>query len=193
LTIDKDLIAQEIKHEHSRLVARIAGILAKKVKFSDDETKLIEYAAMLHDIGKEYVPKDILQKPSKLTEEEYKIIQSHVLAGNQYILRKIKLLFAALITALQHHERIDGKGYAEVTNIHAYAKIVAVADVTDALLTKNRPYKEAWTPGEMVSYMRDNVNKQFEAEYVDALVESIDEIIALYEHPENHNYNAGGY
>ena len=188
MIIDKDLILQEIKHEHSKLVTRIAGILAKKARFSEDETMVIEYAAMLHDIGKQYVPSEILQKPSKLTEEEYKIIQSHVLAGSQYILRMIKLLFAALITTLQHHERIDGTGYAEVTNIHLYAKIIAVADVTDALLTKDRPYKRAWTPEEVVSYMRENTNKQFEAEYVTALLESIDEIVELYDQPKEKKF-----
>jgi len=139
---------------------------------------------MLHDVGKQYIPKEILLKPDKLTNEEYRIVQSHVLAGNEYILRMIKLLFAALITALQHHERLDGNGYAAVTNIHLYAKIVAVADVADALLTKDRPYKEAWPPDEVVSYMRDNMNKQFEAEYVLALSESMDEITALYNQPK---------
>jgi len=165
-------------------VARIAGIIAKKFQVPNDEAMLIEYAAVLHDIGKQYVPKEILMKPSKLTEEEYKIVQSHVLTGNEYILRMIKSLFAAYITTLQHHERLDGKGYAQVTNIHSYAKIVAVADVTDALLTKNRSYKQAWTPEEVIAYMQNNVNKQFEAEYVTALIESMDEIIALYHNPD---------
>ena len=183
MIINNDLILHEIKHEHSRIVSRIAGILAKKAQFSNDDTMLIEYAAMLHDIGKQYIPKKILLKPSELTEEEYKIIQSHVLAGNEYILRMIKLLFAASVTALQHHEKINGKGYAEVTNIHAYAKIVAIADVTDALLSK-RSYKKAWTPDEVVAYMRENANKQFEAEYVAVLLESIDEIIELYNRQE---------
>ena len=184
MTIDKDLIAKEIKDEHSRIVARIAGILAKKARFPNDEANLIECAAALHDIGKQYIPKEILSKPDKLTDEEYKIVKSHVLAGNEYILRMIKLLFAASITALQHHERVDGKGYAAITNIHAYAKIAAIADVTDALLTKKRPYKQAWTPEEVIEYMRENTDKQFEAEYVTALLESMDEIIALYEQPK---------
>ena len=184
MTIDKDLIAQAVKYEHSRIVARIAGIIAEKARFSENEIKIIEHSAMLHDVGKRYVPKELLLKSEKLTGEEYKIIQSHVLAGNQYILRMIKLLFAALITALQHHERPDGNGYAGVTDIHLYAKVVAVADVTDALLTKDRPYKEAWSPEKVIEYMHGNIHKQFEAEYVSALLESMDEIIALYEQPK---------
>jgi HD-GYP domain-containing protein (c-di-GMP phosphodiesterase class II) len=107
-------------------------------------------------------------------------MQSHVLAGTDHILRTIKTLLAAYIISLQHHERIDGGGYARVTNIHAYAKIVAVADVFDALLAK-RPYKEGWSPEKAVLYMRDNSNKQFEAAYITALIESLDEIIALYD------------
>jgi len=171
---------QEIQHEHSRIVSRIAGLLAKKANFTKDEAMLIESSAILHDVGKNFVPKDILMKPSQLTDHEYKIIQSHVIAGTDYILRTIKTLIAAYIVSLQHHERPDGTGYANVTNIHAYAKIVAVADVFDALLAK-RPYKKAWSPEKVISYMRDNSQKQFETEYVTALLESIDEILGLYE------------
>jgi len=141
---------------------------------------LIESAAVLHDVGKKFVPKSILLKPSKLTDYEYKIIQSHAFAGTDHILRTIRTLFAAYIITLQHHERPDGKGYAQVTNIHKYAKIVAVADVFDALLAK-RSYKKSWPPEEAVLYMCENSKKQFEAEYVTALLESVDEILALYD------------
>ena len=173
------IFRQEIKHEHSRIVSRIAELLAKKANFTDNEVMLIKSASILHDFGKNFVPKQILLKPSRLTEHEYKIIQGHVLAGTDYILRSIRTLLAACIISLQHHERPDGKGYANVTNIHIYAKIVAVADVADALLAK-RPYKSEWPPEKVVSYMCENANKQFEAEYVTALLESIDEILGLY-------------
>ena len=175
-----ELFNKEAKHEHSKIVSRIAGILADKSHFSQDEVSLIESAAMLHDLGKQFVPACILTKPDKLTNQEFSIIQSHTLAGSDYILRTIKDLLAAYIVSLQHHERIDGSGYANVTNIHAYAKVVAVADVFDALLAK-RAYKESWTPESAVSYMRDNASKQFDSEYVDVLIESIDEVLALYE------------
>ena len=174
-----DIFTQEIKHEHSRIVSRIAEILAKKAHFTHDEVMLIKSASILHDCGKRFVSKDILLKPSRLTEHEYKVIQSHVLAGTNHILRTIRTLLAAFIISLQHHERPDGTGYAHVTNIHPYARIVAVADVFDALLAR-RPYKQSWPPDEAVSYMCENANKQFEAEYVTALLESIDEILGLY-------------
>jgi HD-GYP domain-containing protein (c-di-GMP phosphodiesterase class II) len=121
-----------------------------------------------------------LQKPSKLTAYECKVIQSHVLKGTDHFLRTIRTMLAACIVSLQHHERVDGEGYAQVRNIHTYAKIVAVADVFDALLAK-RPYKPAWPPEQAVSYMRDNAQKQFEAAYVAALLESLDEILCLYD------------
>lgn len=177
--INNDLFSNEIKHEHSRLVSRIAGMLAEQAHFTHDEAMLIESSAILHDVGKRFVPESILQKPSKLTDHEFKIIQSHTLAGADHILRTIRTLLAAYIVSLQHHERIDGSGYAEVKNIHTYAKIVAVADVFDALLAK-RPYKQAMPPEQAVSYMRENAQKQFEAIYVTALIESIGEILCLY-------------
>jgi HD-GYP domain-containing protein (c-di-GMP phosphodiesterase class II) len=175
-----DIFEQEVRHEHSRLVSRIAGLLARKANFADNEAMLIESASILHDCGKKFVPQSILNKPAKLTDHEYKIIQSHVLAGTGHILRTIRALFAAYIISLQHHERIDGGGYANVTNIHSYAKVVAVADVFDALLAR-RAYKLSWPPEQAISYMRENAQKQFEAEYVTALMESVDEIMRLYE------------
>ena len=180
-TINSDSIYQAIDHEHSRLVSRIAGLIAEKTRFTGNEVMLIESAAFLHDIGKLSIPKSILLKPSKLTAEEYQIVQSHVLAGSRDIIRTLKILLASFIIALQHHERIDGEGYAGVRNIHEYAKIVAVADVFEALIASNRPYKKAWPPEKAVLYMRDNSKKQFEAEYVTALLESLDEIRCLYD------------
>ena len=162
------------------MVSRIAGLLAKKAEFTGDEAMLIESAAILHDVGKCSVPKSILLKPSKLTDHEYKIIQSHVFAGTDHILRTIKTLFAAYIISLQHHERPDGKGYAYVTNIHQFAKVVAVADVFDALIAK-RAYKEGWPLDKVVSYMQSNAKKQFEADYITVLMESLDEVLGLYE------------
>jgi len=119
-------------------------------------------------------------KPTKLTDHEYKVIQGHVYAGTDYILQTIRTLIAAYIISLQHHERPDGQGYARVTNIHQYAKVVAVADVFDALLAK-RAYKKAWPLDKVVSYMQDNSQKQFEAEYITALLESIDEVLGFYD------------
>jgi len=179
--IHDELFAQEVAFEHSRIVSRIAGLLAERARFTRDEAMLVESAAILHDVGKNFISKSILLKPSALTGHEYKIVQSHVLAGSDHILRKIRALLAAYIVSIQHHERPDGKGYAHVTNIHPYAKIVAVADVLDALLAK-RPYKEAWPPEKAVAFMCENSNKQFDAEYVTALLESIDEIRHLYKH-----------
>jgi HD-GYP domain-containing protein (c-di-GMP phosphodiesterase class II) len=175
-----NLYEQEIKYEHSRIVSHIATIIADKATFPHNEAMLIESAAVLHDVGKRFVPTALLKKESKLTDREYRIIQSHVLAGTDHILQTIRTLLAAYIVSLQHHERVDGTGYAHVTNIHPFAKVVAVADVFDALLAK-RPYKQPWPPEKAVSYMRENTNKQFETAYITALIESMDEILNLYE------------
>jgi HD-GYP domain-containing protein (c-di-GMP phosphodiesterase class II) len=182
--INNEIFTREIQHEHERLVSRISGLLARKAHFTNDETMLVESGAILHDLGKQFLRNGLLSKPSKLTEHEYKIVQSHIFYGSEYILQSIKTLLAAYIISLQHHEKVSGNGYANVTNIHKYAKIVAVADVFDSLLAK-RPYKKAWNPENALEYMRENSKKQFEAEYITALIESIDEILQLYHSNQN--------
>jgi HD-GYP domain-containing protein (c-di-GMP phosphodiesterase class II) len=125
----------------------------------------------LHDIGKVGIPSKILDKRSKLTKEEYKLIKSHPLSGAKIIepvttFKEIKPIIA------QHHERYDGKGYPEGLigeTIHLGARILAVADVYDAL-GSDRPYRNGLTIDTLVGFMKNEFGKSFDPKVVKALL-----------------------
>ena len=143
--------------DHSQKVALINKLLAQYAGFPENEVHIIEQAALLHDIGKSSIPKEILQKPGKLTVEEYAIVKKHTTLGHRQIEDVAKILVAAEIVAETHHERPDGKGYLGLSGneIHPYSRIVAIADVFDALYSK-RVYKAAWNAkqSEYMQYLK---------------------------------------
>jgi HD-GYP domain-containing protein (c-di-GMP phosphodiesterase class II) len=175
----ENMINEEKTYAHSSLVSQISAVIAKNAHHNAEDIHIITEAAHLHDLGKNYIPKEILGKPGRLTEEEFEIVKAHTQAGFEYLIRQAKIFLTAAIVALQHHEKPIGNGYAGVTNIHTYAKLVAIADVFDALMSK-RPYKEKWTPEETVNYMKENTHKEFDAYYMDVFVSSLDEVLSLY-------------
>lgn len=169
-------------YDHSRKVSQISGMLAKSAGFSPCEAGIIEQAAAFHDVGKNCVPQSILQKNGALTPEEYEIVKTHTALGAQQISDALRILVAADTMAAFHHERLDGKGYPYGLGgkeIHPYARLVAVADVFDALLSK-RSYKSPWQLGDVCGYMRQNAGTQFDREYVELLLGLIDTVAALY-------------
>lgn len=175
-----EIYAAEARFEHSLLTSKIAKILARKLNKIGVDADSIEKIALLHDCGKRYISKDILNKPSKLTADEYKLIQQHVKLGYYEIVKNVQVLLYAALVALEHHERIDGSGYPNnLTNISEYAKIVAVADVFDALISE-RAYKPAWSEEKVIEYLNDNAGTQFDIEVVKALNETIGEVLQLY-------------
>lgn len=184
------IVQTEKKFQHSRMVSEISHILATNTGFSESDIQIVTEAARLHDIGKNDVPESILKKPAKLTDQEFMAIQTHTQAGFTQLIHQVKILLAAAIMALQHHEKPSGNGYAGITHIHTYAKLVAVADVFDALISK-RPYKQGWPPDEIISYMRTNEHKEFDSDYVKVLLQSMDEILTLYD-MESTNHNLMG-
>ena len=167
--------------DHSQKVAKISRLLAQYAGFPENEVHIIEQAALLHDIGKNSIPKEILQKPGKLTVEEYAIVKKHTTLGHRQIENAAQNLIAAEIVAETHHERPDGKGYFGLTDkeIHPYSRIVAVADVFDALYSK-RAYKQAWNVNDVCSYMEKNAGTQFDSTYIKLLLKQINSILALY-------------
>jgi len=169
-------------YEHSRKVSQISGMLARRAGFSLSEADIIEQAAAFHDIGKSCVPGSILQKNGALTPEEYEIVKTHTALGARQISDALRVLTAADTIAAFHHERPDGKGYPYGlggNEIHPYARLVAVADVYDALLSK-RAYKSAWQLKDVCDYMRRNAGTQFDKEYVELLIDLIDTVAAIY-------------
>lgn len=131
--------------EHSVAVAVLSTMFGHWLKLTDDEIRSLSMAAMLHDIGKSRVPEDILQKPGKLTDEEYTVMQRHTVFGYQLLSQTPGVTERQALVALQHHERIDGSGYPSGlvgAQTESFAKIVAIVDVFHAMTSK-RVYKDA--------------------------------------------------
>ena len=157
---------------HSQRVADYAVRLAKKLGKSEEEQQVIFYAGLLHDVGKIRVPVEVINKPGKLTDEEFDQIRIHPVSG-YHILRDINDDERVGYGAKYHHERYDGKGYPnglEAENIPEVARIIAVADAYDAMAS-NRSYRNI-LPQEVV---REEIVKgkgtQFDPEVADAMLE----------------------
>lgn len=136
---------------HSMNVALICNLFAHWLKYDEKETQNLTLAGLLHDIGKMMIPPSIIKKPGKLTDEEYRIIQEHPTLGYN-ILKEQNIDPRIAKAALQHHERCDGTGYParlSLNEIEPFAKIVAIADVYDAL-TANRVYRGPICPLEVI-------------------------------------------
>ncbi len=168
---------------HIRRVAECSRLLAHyHPSITEEDAQVIFHAAPMHDIGKIAIPHEILHKPGRLTEEEFNIMKTHTtLAHNVLKISDRKFIKAAEVIAMQHHEKWNGTGYPQGLareEIHIYARIVAIADVFDAL-THKRVYKEAWSIDDAVEYIAQHKSTQFDPVLVDIFVEHIDEFIAI--------------
>lgn len=130
--------------DHQKSVACLSQEIAKKLGLSDEEIEDIRLAAFIHDIGKVSIPAEILAKPSKLSNEEYMLVKKHAVSGYEAL--KDSMLHDSIKLAIyEHHERLDGLGYPRglrESEISIGAKIIAVADVVDAMM-RHRPYRAA--------------------------------------------------
>lgn len=163
--------------QHVRRVAEYCRLIALGIGLSEREAEIIEIASPLHDFGKIGIPDRILHKSEKLDSEEWEIMKSHARMGHDLLNNSEReILKAAAIIAGQHHEHWNGNGYPDglkETNIHIYARIVAIADVFDALGSK-RCYKNAWELDEIIRYIKEQKSKQFDPELVDWVTANID-------------------
>lgn len=147
--------------EHSINVGILAGLMAQWLGFSKKEIHEAVLAGLFHDIGKSQIPLSILNKPGKLTSEEMAIMQQHSALGYDLVAGLDDIPLAVKMCSLQHHERNNGCGYPknlEAEEIHKFAKIVAVADVYDAI-TSNRSYRKKATPFAAVKIIEDELGK----------------------------------
>ena len=139
-------------------------------------------AAPMHDIGKIGIPDMILQKPGKLTPDEWEVMKTHASIGAEIIGDdESNLLKVARIIALNHHEKWDGSGYPNGLSgdaIPIEARIVAIADVFDAL-TSVRPYKKSWSIEEATTYIESESGKHFDPELVNAFITALPKILAI--------------
>lgn len=181
---------------HVQRVREYINLLAIKAKLSEDEATILKVAAPMHDVGKIGIPESILNKPGKLTVEEYDIIKTHARIGYEILkLKKAKksnsrILKAAAIIAHQHHERWDGQGYPrglKGEDIHIYGRIAAIADVYDALATK-RCYKDAWPPEMIREEFQAQSGKQFDPVLTDLFLRNFDLFLnILKDYPEENS------
>ncbi len=159
-------------HLHVQRVQGLARAVARRVGLEGDELNAVEFGAVLHDIGKLAVPDRVLRKPGKLTDREFKIIQSHTVAGES-ILRPIDFGVDVATVVRHHHEKLDGTGYPDGLcgeEIPRGARVLAVIDVYDALVS-DRPYRKAWTSEHAVAYLAEQAGASFDRAVVDALAE----------------------
>jgi len=158
---------------HIIRMAKYSRLIAEKMGLDAEHCDLIELAAPMHDIGKIGIPDQILQKPGKLSTEEFTIMKTHPLIGFRILQDSpSKYLMLGATIALSHHEKYDGSGYpygAKGDKIPLEARIVAVADVYDAL-TSNRPYKAAWSKEDSMAYLTSNSGMHFDPACIDAFV-----------------------
>ena len=168
-------------NEHNHRVAQISRMLAIAGGLEEDAV-LVEACARLHDVGKIDVAPEILSKPGKLTPAEFEAVKAHARFGARRIHNVVRLLELAEITALLHHEQWDGTGYEGLDgeNIHPYARIIAVADVVDALMSR-RPYKEPWSLSDTLAYMEAESGKHFDPHWIAALMRCRNELKNMYE------------
>ena len=164
----------DITYVHSLNVSLICSIFAGWLRMSKDETKVLTQAGLLHDIGKMLVPKHIISKPSRYTQDEFDEMKMHTINGYQ-VLKDMNLDIRVKYAALMHHERCDGTGYPngfKSNQIEEFSKIVAIADVYDAM-TSNRTYRNAICPFDVVeNFERDGFLK-FDPGYLLVFLERI--------------------
>ena len=149
--------ADDYTYMHSVAVCALMIALARQLGLSDDETKDAGMAGLLHDLGKALIPTVILNKPGKLTEEEFAIVKTHPEKGHELLLTASGVSEVTKDVCLHHHEKIDGSGYPKRLNAETmsrFAKMGAVCDVYDAI-TSNRPYKAGWDPAESIKRMSE--------------------------------------
>lgn len=169
---------------HVRRMAEVCHLLAVSSGMDPDEAAILKQAAPMHDIGKIATPDAVLLKPGKLDASEWDIMRLHPEVGMSILDGSHRpILRAASIIAHQHHEKYDGSGYPRGLRgeeIHVYARIVAVADVFDALM-HSRVYKPAWPVDQVIAHLKSVSGSHLDPQFVDLLIENVDRAVSINE------------
>ncbi|RLI51462.1 MAG: hypothetical protein DRP09_19275, partial [Candidatus Thorarchaeota archaeon] len=154
---------------HQGRVADLAVVISKEMGLSKDQTESIRMAGLIHDLGKINIPAEILSKPGKISELEYKIIQTHPQVGYD-LLKEIEFPWPIAEMVLQHHEKMDGSGYPQGLkgdDILLEARILAVADIVEAM-SSHRPYRPAMGIEKALAQIREERGTLLDPNVVDA-------------------------
>ena len=150
-------VADDYTYMHSVAVCALMIALSRQLGLDEQQTRDAGMAGLLHDLGKAMIPIEILNKPGKLTDEEFALVKTHPEEGYKLLLEGKGISEMTKDVCLHHHEKIDGSGYPKGLNgetMSLYAKMGAVCDVYDAV-TSNRPYKAGWDPAESIKRMAE--------------------------------------
>lgn len=160
---------------HSVAVCALMIALGRQLGIDGDALRAVGMAGLLHDLGKAVMPADVLNKPGKLTDEEFRLIQRHPERGHELLAQSGEASDVVLDVCLHHHEKTDGSGYphrlaGDAISLHA--RMGAVCDVYDAI-TSNRPYKQGWDPAESIGRMAEWRRGHFDEAVFQAFVKSL--------------------
>ena len=167
--------ADDYTYMHSVAVCALMASLARQLGLNEQEIREAGMAGLLHDLGKAVMPMQILNKPGKLTDDEFRTIKNHPVEGHRLLLECRIASEIVLDVCLHHHEKVDGSGYPNKLagdQISLYAKMGAVCDVYDAI-TSNRPYRKGWDPAESIQKMSQWCTGHFDEHVFQAFVKSV--------------------
>ena len=170
--------ADEYTYMHSVAVCALMIGLSRQLSLDEDLVREAGLAGLLHDLGKMAIPNKILNKPGKLTEEEFNIVKSHPEVGAGIVMDNPLVSALVVDVIMHHHEKVDGSGYPhrlKGEHISLFAKMGAVCDVYDAI-TSNRPYKKGWSPAESIRKMAEWSKGHFD----DAVFQSFVKTVGIY-------------
>jgi PAS domain S-box-containing protein len=167
---------------HVKRVAEYSCLLAKLAGIDEDEAELIKMASPMHDIGKVGIPDAILNKPGKLTEDEYETMKTHAQIGFDMLKgSKRPILQASAVIALDHHEKWNGRGYPNgktAEDIHIYGRITAICDVFDAL-GSDRCYKKAWELDRILTLFKEESGEHFDPNLMKLFLDNLDQFLKI--------------
>ena len=167
--------ADNYTYMHSVAVCALMVALSHQLGLDESETRTAGMAGLLHDLGKALTPNEILNKPGKLTDEEFVVMKQHPVEGHSLLAEAQAVGDVILDVCLHHHEKMDGTGYPDRRSgeeISIFARMGAVCDVYDAI-TSNRPYKSGWDPAESIRKMAEWSKGHFDEHVFQAFVRSI--------------------
>lgn len=173
---------------HVKRVAEYSYLLAILYGLNENDANLLKQASPMHDIGKVGIPDNILNKPGKLTFEEFEIMKSHAQLGYEMLKHSQRpILKASAVVAKEHHEKWDGSGYPnglKGEEIHIFGRITAIADVFDAL-GHDRIYKKAWPLEEILNLFKEEKGKHFDPILVDLFFQHLEAFLSIKEKLED--------